>query len=291
MAITPKDSTPEIDPIRFIVQIATENLQIKPNPILLMKEPHQWPQSPKQLFKITSDELIDSSGIVFLRQQEHLQNSHLDNEPAAYLDQNPVFEDEQVAQQVINFAAYCITRVLVVNHGHIINAKSDLERNQQELKPSNDLLIQSSSSQSYDNHIILTESEYSPILILAKIKFILQKAKELADIRTCEILITLIIVDIFSSKELNPTFIVTQKNIYIILLGALMLSHKSISDVPFSNGWWSRTFGVSNHDLNEVELMILKQLQFRIVIPTTLYKRYYDAIVKRLEYKDPETQQ
>ncbi|KAA6367033.1 MAG: hypothetical protein EZS28_037441, partial [Streblomastix strix] len=128
-------------------------------------------------------------------------------------------------------------------------------------------------------------------LILAKIRFILQKAKELAHIRTCEILITLIIVDIFSSKELNPTFIVTKQNIYIILLGALMLSHKSISDVPFSNGWWSRTFGVSNHDLNEVELMILKQLQFRIVIPSALYQRYYDALVKRLEYKGDETQQ
>ncbi|KAA6397699.1 MAG: hypothetical protein EZS28_006771 [Streblomastix strix] len=66
-----------------------------------------------------------------------------------------------------------------------------------------------------------------------------------------------------------------------------MLSHKT--DVPFSNGWWSRTFSVSNHDLNEVELMILKQ--FRIVVPNALYKRYYDAIVKILEYKDPETQQ
>ncbi|KAA6386561.1 MAG: hypothetical protein EZS28_017909 [Streblomastix strix] len=291
MAITPKDRTPEIVPIRFVVQITPENLQIKPTPILIKKEPHLRPQSPKQLFTITPRDLQNSCGIAFHRQKEDLQNPQLDNELAANPDQNPVFDDVQVSQSVLNFAAYCITRVLVVNNGHIINSKSDINRNQLELKPSNDLLIQSSSSQSYDHHIVLTESEDKPDLILAKIRFILQKAKELADIRTCEILITLIIVDIFSSKELNPTFIVTQKNIYIILLSALMLSHKSISDVPYSNGWWSRTFGVSIHDLNEVELMILKQLQFRIVIPTALYKRYYDALVKRLEYKGPETQQ
>ncbi|KAA6366296.1 MAG: hypothetical protein EZS28_038178, partial [Streblomastix strix] len=195
MAIIPKDPIPEIVPISFIVQFAPENLQKEPTPVLIKITSSSGPQSPKELIKVTLDDLKDSSGIVFLRQQEHLQNPQLDIGPVVYPDQNPVFDDVQVAQPVLNFAAYCITRVLVVNHGHIINAKSDLERNQLELKPSNDLLIQSSSSQSYENHIILTESEDSPNLILAKIRFILQKAKELAHIRTCEILITLIIVD------------------------------------------------------------------------------------------------
>ncbi|KAA6369687.1 MAG: hypothetical protein EZS28_034786 [Streblomastix strix] len=291
MTISPKDRTPEIIPISFIVQIAPEILLIEPTPVLIKITPRSNPQSPKQLIKITLDDLKDSSGIVFLRQKEHLQNPQLDVRPVILPDQNLVFDDVQVAQPVLNFAAFCITRALVVNNGHIINSDSDLDRNQLELKLANDILMHNSSSESYDNHIVLTESEDSPNLILAKIGFILQKAKELAHIRTCEILITLIILDTFSNKELNPTFIVTQKNIYIILLGAMMLSHKSISDVPYSNGWWSRTFDVSNHDLNEVELMILKQLQFRVTIPTALYQRYFDALVKILEYKGDETQQ
>ncbi|KAA6316674.1 MAG: hypothetical protein EZS28_055228, partial [Streblomastix strix] len=91
MAITPKDPIPEIVPISFFVQIAPENLQKEPTPVLIKKEPHSMIQSPKQLFKITSDDLKDCSGIVFLRQQELLQNPQIDNEPIAYSDQNPVF--------------------------------------------------------------------------------------------------------------------------------------------------------------------------------------------------------
>eukprot|EP01105_Mastigella_eilhardi_P023705 TRINITY_DN6031_c0_g1_i1.p1 TRINITY_DN6031_c0_g1~~TRINITY_DN6031_c0_g1_i1.p1 ORF type:complete len:269 (-),score=70.96 TRINITY_DN6031_c0_g1_i1:103-795(-) len=78
--------------------------------------------------------------------------------------------------------------------------------------------------------------------------------------------------------EHNPTFIVSDNNIYRVLLACLVIAEKFFLDFYFSNEFLARVGGVPNEELNNLEVSVLALLSFELYIPDDLFSKYEAAL-------------
>ncbi|KAA6380682.1 MAG: hypothetical protein EZS28_023790 [Streblomastix strix] len=169
---------------------------------------------------------------------------------------SPVFEDEPVSQNIINFSAFCLCRALAITH------QSQLQLMGQHVQP-------------FDQ-----EQTWHSII------FLLQRLQKLVVLRTSELLQALALIDTISNS--STKFHIIPQNIQMILLVCILLAHKVNCDKPYSNGWWSRAFGLPVQVLNDTEILILNLLQFNVYVPSEMYDRYNVAIAMKLQEQEQE---
>ncbi|KAA6357283.1 MAG: hypothetical protein EZS28_047190 [Streblomastix strix] len=194
--------------------------------------------------------------------EEQVAESGLVAPPTTERD-GPAFDESVVTEKVINFAAFCITRVVALGEAADDDDKSS----------SNQLSNYGSKKESEDKELEMKRLMEGVVLLFARMR------KHMG-LRTSELLQALALIDIISVLHFGRgRFGLNQQNYYLILLICIILSHKKNCDSPLSNQWWGKKFGVPITVLNESEVTILKLLDFNITVSEELYMRYHTAIV------------
>eukprot|EP00162_Nutomonas_longa_P011050 comp20315_c0_seq1/m.40525 comp20315_c0_seq1/g.40525 ORF comp20315_c0_seq1/g.40525 comp20315_c0_seq1/m.40525 type:complete len:306 (-) comp20315_c0_seq1:26-943(-) len=68
---------------------------------------------------------------------------------------------------------------------------------------------------------------------------------------------------------------ITQDNVHGIVLGCTMLASKHFEDIPYANSYWSALSGTfPKAQINEMELFILKALNFQLNISELSFRQY-----------------
>ncbi|KAA6393886.1 MAG: hypothetical protein EZS28_010588 [Streblomastix strix] len=194
--------------------------------------------------------------------EEQVAESGLVAPPTTERD-GPAFDESAVTEKVINFAAFCITRVVALGEAADDDEKSS----------SNQLSNYGSKKEAEDKELETKRLMEGVVLLFARMR------KHMG-LRTSELLQALALIDIISIKQFERgKFRLCRKNVYLVLLICVMVSHKKNCDSPLSNQWWARKFSAPLSTLNDSEIIILKLLDFNITVSEELYMRYHNALV------------
>ncbi|KAA6363697.1 MAG: hypothetical protein EZS28_040776 [Streblomastix strix] len=221
----------------------------------------------------------------------------------------PQFDGAVVADSVIEFAAFCVSRVIsTTSRNRMMKCRqsekkhhSDRKLNYSESKQLeiNENQVQSDAGISSEIEESAKYDEYSNFSVDKQIEneiiekdadeeentrvgivYLLKRMKRAAGLRTTELLQALALIDTISRQsQIDGIFELNKNNIYMVMLVCVMIAHKSSCDKPFSNGWWGRQFGAALPTLNESEVVILKLLNHNTSVSVPTFERYRKAIV------------
>ncbi|XP_057859237.1 cyclin-U1-1 [Cryptomeria japonica] len=72
----------------------------------------------------------------------------------------------------------------------------------------------------------------------------------------------------------QPDFPVTSLNVHRLLLTSVMIAAKMLDDAHYNNAFYARVGGVSNTELNRLELDLLFRLDFRLKVTGKIFESY-----------------
>ncbi len=79
-------------------------------------------------------------------------------------------------------------------------------------------------------------------------------------------------------KAKVPSACVTSRNLQRLLLLALMLANKFLDDLYFSNKQWAKIGGISLQEINELELTVLRLLEWKMMVTREEYLEYLEEL-------------
>lgn len=125
---------------------------------------------------------------------------------------------------------------------------------------------------------------HSGVNMSARIKNLLECARNYAGMSTGEIIYSLILLNRLVEAELklikegNPDSIV-EDNLGTLLLCALLISNKLNRDRPFGNNWWSKYFSVPVDMINQSERVFLQKVGYHLHVNEEEYWEWFRFIV------------
>uniref|UniRef100_A0A0D9W9W5 Cyclin n=1 Tax=Leersia perrieri TaxID=77586 RepID=A0A0D9W9W5_9ORYZ len=78
----------------------------------------------------------------------------------------------------------------------------------------------------------------------------------------------------------RPTAAVSSSNVHRLLLACLLLASKVLDDFHHNNAFFARVGGVSNAEMNKLELELLAVLDFEVTLNHRVYQLYRDHLHK-----------
>ncbi|KAL5573263.1 hypothetical protein UlMin_022860 [Ulmus minor] len=80
----------------------------------------------------------------------------------------------------------------------------------------------------------------------------------------------------------HPDSLVISLNVHRLLVTCLMVASKMLDDVHYNNAFYARVGGVSNAELNRLELELLFLLDFGVVVSSRVFESYCSHLEKEM---------
>lgn len=74
--------------------------------------------------------------------------------------------------------------------------------------------------------------------------------------------------------QFNPEFVISSLNIHRLLITSIMLASKFFDDVYYNNAYYARVGGISNIEVNSLEIEMLRMISFSLFVQPDQYDRY-----------------
>mmetsp|Transcript_32827 Transcript_32827/g.68809 ORF Transcript_32827/g.68809 Transcript_32827/m.68809 type:complete len:196 (+) Transcript_32827:215-802(+) len=74
--------------------------------------------------------------------------------------------------------------------------------------------------------------------------------------------------------QLNPEFVICSLNVHRLLITSIMLASKFFDDVYYNNAYYARVGGISNTEVNSLEMEMLRMISFSLFVEPEAYERY-----------------
>ncbi|PSS14429.1 Cyclin-U1-1 like [Actinidia chinensis var. chinensis] len=80
----------------------------------------------------------------------------------------------------------------------------------------------------------------------------------------------------------HPNSLVVSLNVHRLLVTSIMVASKMLDDVHFNNAFYARVGGVSNSELNRLELELLFLLDFGVTVSSRVFESYCMHLEKEM---------
>ena len=85
----------------------------------------------------------------------------------------------------------------------------------------------------------------------------------------------------------NPGFVISTLNIHRLLVTSLMTAAKFFDDIYYNNGYYARVGGVSNQEMNALELEFLYMINFSLHVSVEEFERYQQELLGHAANEQP----
>ena len=83
--------------------------------------------------------------------------------------------------------------------------------------------------------------------------------------------------------QFNPDFVISSLNVHRLLITAIMLASKFFDDVYYNNSYYARVGGISNQEVNSLEMEMLRMISFSLFVQPEQYERYRGSLYSHLQ--------
>jgi len=87
--------------------------------------------------------------------------------------------------------------------------------------------------------------------------------------------------------KLHPWFTICSLNIHRLLVTSIMLGAKFFDDVYYSNSYYAKVGGVRTHELNALEALFLRLIEWRLHVLPAEYEQYRNQVLTALRGSNP----
>ncbi|KAJ1640236.1 cyclin-domain-containing protein [Pavlovales sp. CCMP2436] len=84
--------------------------------------------------------------------------------------------------------------------------------------------------------------------------------------------------------QYNPQFVITSLNIHRLLITSVMLASKFFDDLYYNNAYYARVGGISNLEVNNLEMEMLRLISFSLYVSPELYERYRTSLYDQIRW-------
>jgi len=86
--------------------------------------------------------------------------------------------------------------------------------------------------------------------------------------------------------QFNPDFVISSLNVHRLLITSIMLATKFFDDVYYNNAYYARVGGISNAEVNSLEMEMLRMISFSLFVQPDHYERYRDSLYSHVAPRD-----
>lgn len=86
--------------------------------------------------------------------------------------------------------------------------------------------------------------------------------------------------------QYNPDFLITSLNVHRLLITSVMLASKFFDDVYYNNAYYARVGGISNAEVNNLEMEMLRMISFGLFVAPEQYERYRWSLYSQASEED-----
>lgn len=87
----------------------------------------------------------------------------------------------------------------------------------------------------------------------------------------------------------HPEMLISSLNVHRLLVTSLLIASKMLDDVQYNNAFYARIGGVSNMELNRLELELLFLLDFEVMVSSPVFESYCWHLEKEMMRRDVTT--
>ncbi|XP_050205997.1 cyclin-U1-1 [Mercurialis annua] len=80
----------------------------------------------------------------------------------------------------------------------------------------------------------------------------------------------------------HPDSLVVSLNVHRLLVTSVMVASKMLDDVHYNNAFYAKVGGVSNAELNKLEIELLFLLDFEVMVSSTIFESYCFHLEKEM---------
>ncbi|KAJ2351767.1 Pho80p cyclin [Coemansia erecta] len=107
----------------------------------------------------------------------------------------------------------------------------------------------------------------------------MQRVAKYASLKPACLLIMLIYVDRICER--NPTFTISSLTVHRFIITAAVIACKTLCDAYCTNTHYAKVGGVSMHELNSLEVEILRMMGWHLVATQEQLEQYYFTLVRQ----------
>uniref|UniRef100_A0A7S0J7V7 Cyclin n=1 Tax=Calcidiscus leptoporus TaxID=127549 RepID=A0A7S0J7V7_9EUKA len=82
--------------------------------------------------------------------------------------------------------------------------------------------------------------------------------------------------------QFNPDFVISSLNVHRLLITSVMLASKFFDDVYYNNAYYARVGGISNAEVNSLEMEMLRMISFSLFVQPDQYEKYRGSLYSHL---------
>jgi len=82
--------------------------------------------------------------------------------------------------------------------------------------------------------------------------------------------------------QFNPDFIISSLNVHRLLITAIMLASKFFDDIYYNNAYYARVGGISNSEVNSLEMEMLRMISFSLFVRPEQFERYRGSLYSHI---------
>jgi len=83
--------------------------------------------------------------------------------------------------------------------------------------------------------------------------------------------------------QFNPDFVISSLNVHRLLITAIMLASKFFDDVYYNNAYYARVGGISNSEVNSLEMEMLRMISFSLFVSQEQYTEYRGSLYSHVQ--------
>lgn len=91
--------------------------------------------------------------------------------------------------------------------------------------------------------------------------------------------------------QFNPDFVISSLNVHRLLITSIMLASKFFDDVYYNNAYYARVGGISNLEINSLEMVMLRMISFSLFVQPEQYERYRISLYTHVKPRAQHGQQ
>mmetsp|Transcript_927 Transcript_927/g.2561 ORF Transcript_927/g.2561 Transcript_927/m.2561 type:complete len:240 (+) Transcript_927:281-1000(+) len=115
--------------------------------------------------------------------------------------------------------------------------------------------------------------------------YLVDRILKYANVSEETIILALIYMDLV--VQYNPEFVITSLNIHRLLITSVMLASKFFDDLYYNNAYYARVGGISNSEVNNLEMEMLRMISFSLYVSPEQYERYRCSLYDQIRWKAP----
>jgi len=130
-------------------------------------------------------------------------------------------------------------------------------------------------------HITPFHSSKPPAISVSN--YLVDRILKYAGVSEETIILALIYMDLV--VQYNPEFVINSLNIHRLLITSVMLASKFFDDLYYNNAYYARVGGISNAEVNNLEMEMLRMISFSLYVSPEQYDRYRCSLYDQIRWK------